>query len=169
MTGTPEVIPEVISSGPPRRPRSTTQSPAILKEAVVTVAAIAAVSTLALATLPVAPTPQRVAEAFVTARFDEDWAGAYALLCASDQDWVDYESFADRAARRFDLGSAPFDVDVELGETRPARGPADPQFTVPLTLTLHEQDGQRVIDSSIPLVAENGTVRVCFSAVGRGA
>ena len=169
MTGTPSVIPEVISSGPPRQPRSASRLRAVVGEAVVTSAAVACGFALALATLPVAPTPQRVAEAFVQARFDENWARAWALLCSRDQDWVDYENFAVRAERRLELGPPPHDVDVALGETRPARGPSDPQFTVPLTLKLHEGSEERVIDSSIPLVAEGGTVRVCFSAVGRGA
>jgi hypothetical protein len=124
---------------------------------------------LALATLPPAPTPHGVAEAFVEARFDENWAEAWASLCSRDQSSVGYEAFADRAARRHQLGVPPSEVEFVLGDTRAARGPADPQVTVPLTSTVREGSGARVVDTEIPLATEDGAVRVCFMSVDRGA
>jgi hypothetical protein len=168
MTGAPQVAPDVISSGPLRQAH-VPGSRAVLREAVVTSAAHAAGFALALATLPPAPTPRGVAEAFVAARFDEDWAEAWASLCSRDQSSVGYEAFAERAARRHDLGVPPSEVEFVLGDTRLAREPADPQFTVPLTLTIREESGSRVVDTAIPLATEDGAVRVCFSAVDHGA
>jgi hypothetical protein len=118
--------------------------------------------------LPDAPTPRGVAETFVAAGIDQDWARAWALLCSADQATVSYQEFAARADRRVGGDGRPGGVDLTVGATRGPRGPAEPRFTVSMTITFDERTGNRVLDSDIPLIAEGGTLRVCFTALARG-
>jgi hypothetical protein len=100
----------------------------------------------------------------VQALFDDDWTAAWTVLCRADRNRLDSDAFA-RALLALSGGSSlPSDVDLEVDDPRPARGPAGAQATVKITAT-SDDVGRRdwAITGNIPLLVENGAVRVCFT------
>jgi hypothetical protein len=163
-------VPEVIASpGRRRPPRPPSGWAATRREATVAAAAVGAGFAVAVTTVPAAPTPQRVAESFVQAMFEQDWPAAWTVLCRSDRDSLDYDAFARGLATLNGGSSMPSDVDLEVDDPRPARGPARGQLTVKITATsddLNRQDW--AITGDVPLIVEDGRVRVCFTTEGAG-
>ncbi|MCW2699758.1 MAG: hypothetical protein JWQ45_1293 [Blastococcus sp.] len=166
----PPIAGEVIASpGPRRPPRPPTRSGAIRSDATVVAAAVAAGFALTVTTVPTAPTPQRVAESFVRALFDEDWTAARQVLCQSDRDRLDYPTFARRLVALNGDSPMPSDVDLELNDVRAGRGPDDPQIRVRITATSDERHREDwALTGDVPLLLEDGAVRVCFTAVTGG-
>ena len=158
-------VPEVLGSpGPLRPPRPRTRWAATCREAAVAAAAVAAASALAVTTVPPAPTPPRVAGTFVHALFDRNWPAAWTALCRPDRRSLDYQTFAHQLALLNGQNPLPSAVDLDVGPVRAARHPADP-VTVRVTATSDEPHGKNwSLTGEVPLVVENGAVRVCFTA-----
>ena len=158
---TPEVI---ASPGRLRPPRPPSRWAAARKEATVTAAAVAAGFALAVTTVPATPSPQRVAETFVQALFDDDWTAAWTVLCRADRDRLDRDAFASALLALSGGSSLPSDVDLEVDDPRPARGLAGAQATVKITATSDDR-GRRdwAITGNVPVFVENGALRVCFT------
>jgi len=158
---TPEVI---ASPGRLRPPRPPSRWAAARREATVTAAAVAAGFALAVTTVPATPSPQRVAATFVQALFDDDWTAAWTVLCQADRERLDHDTFTRALLALSGASSLPSDVDLEVDDPRPVRGPAGAQATLKITAT-SDDVGRRdwAITGNIPLLVENGAVRVCFT------
>ncbi len=128
-------------------------------------AAVAAGFALAVTTVPATPSPQRVAATFVRALFDDDWTAAWAVLCRADRNRLDQDTFTRALVALSGGSSLPSDVNLEVDAPRPARGLAGAQATVKITAT-SDDVGRRdwAITGEIPLLVENGAVRVCFAS-----
>jgi hypothetical protein len=106
-----------------------------------------------------------VATTFVQALFDDDWTAAWTVLCRADRDRVDQDTFTRALVALSGGSSLPSDVNLEADEPQPGRGLAGAQGTVKVTATsddLNRQDW--AITGDVPLLVENGAVRVCFTS-----
>jgi hypothetical protein len=117
---------------------------------------------LAMTTLPVPRTPDRVAQDFVEARFDGDWRAAWEMLCRPVRESVAYATFVERFEYVNDYYVMPSDVDVTAGDVRVAPGPNGPALTVDVRVTSDERNRENwAIDAELLVVEEDGGLRVC--------
>jgi hypothetical protein len=144
---------------PPRHPRLGRRPRQHLVPTVVTALCVAFGFVLVTTTAPPSPTPGDVAQAFVEAVVERDWATARQLHCAADGSsgaWVT------TPGPQFDIPAAAVVVVRDVTENR---GSAAPSFTVTLTTLGFDANGDaRLPDTvALPVVGEQGELRVCLA------
>jgi hypothetical protein len=117
--------------------------------------------------LPPAPTPTDVAQAYVEARFDRDWEEAWSLVCREDRTlYGDYTAYAEQSDYVFRRYFMPTDVDVTTGSAH--SGPIGGSAAVTVSVTT--PDGGMFLNweigGDVPVVAEDGGLRVCGQDTG---
>lgn len=133
------------------------------RAAVVTGAAVAA--GFALANILIGPqTPRQVAASYLEARFDQDWAAAWALTCDSERRSTDFAAFAEEAAFVHEYLFLPSEVDISVGDLRLARYGSRGYVEVPAKAISDEVLREAAFDGDVPLVLEDGEFRVCDPA-----
>ena len=150
--------------GRPRAPLPDfTPRTRVPRAAVVTGAAVAA--GFALATFLIGPhTPRQVAASYLEARFDQEWAAAWALTCESERESTDFAAFAEEAAVVHEYFFFPSEVDISVGDIRLARYGSHGYVEVPAKATSDEVFREAAFDGDVPLVLEDGEFRVCDPA-----
>jgi hypothetical protein len=162
MTGTSNFLPVGLGARPPTQPPVRAHRGPVRKGAIITGSAVAAGFGLAMTTLPATPTPAAVAQAYIEARLDGNWATAWALLCRPSRGVTDFAGYAEQSAYLREHTAMPSDVDITVDDPRVERGPAGPYLAVAVTVSSaerHREDWQ--IGGDVPLVEEDGQLRVC--------
>ena len=148
---------------PPSYPRVRRRWTRTGTEAALATAAVALGLGLVMSALPRLQTPGNVASAFLETWFRTEGSPARHLLCSSNRAVADSLFISGQLIDLNEHHVLPHVVDVHVDEVRAARGSSGPLFTVSVTATSDGRSWEAwTFPAEIPLVREDGELRVCF-------